>query len=92
MENNMKKSIIYLTIIIGVMGLAALFSSCQSPAVSAKLGVQIWGENCGRCHSTASPATFSDIEWDAVSMHMNIRANLTQEESRKVLEFLQSAN
>jgi len=88
----MKKSMIYSAIIVGFIAIAVIFSSCQSPAVSAKLGVQIWGENCGRCHNVASPATFSDVEWDAVSIHMNIRANLTQEESRKVLEFLQSAN
>ena len=88
----MKKSIINLIIIASIVSLAALFNSCQSPAVSAKLGVQIWGENCLRCHNTASPATLSDLEWDTAVMHMKVRANLTEEESRKVLEFLQSAN
>jgi len=88
----MKKSIIYVAIIISILALTALLNSCQSPAVSAKLGVQIWGENCLRCHNSADPATFSDVEWDVAAMHMRLRANLTAEETEKVVKFLQSAN
>ena len=34
----------------------------------------------------------SDAEWDVAMHHMRIRANLTAEEHRKILEFLKSAN
>lgn len=67
--------------------------SCRSSAVIAsQSGAQIWGANCVRCHNIASPETFSDTEWEVAAMHMQIRANLTQEETMKVVEFLQAAN
>ncbi len=60
--------------------------------VYLKSGAQIWGENCIRCHNAASPGTFTDDEWDVISMHMQDRANLTEEEIEKVIEFLKSSN
>jgi hypothetical protein len=60
--------------------------------VLQKSGAQIWAESCIRCHNTASPATFSDVEWDVLVTHMDLRAQLTEVEAKKVLEFLQSAN
>ncbi|MEQ9221248.1 MAG: hypothetical protein RLO17_24555 [Cyclobacteriaceae bacterium] len=60
--------------------------------VLQKSGVQIWAESCIRCHNTASPATFSDVEWEVALTHMKLRAQLTQLEAQKVLEFMKSAN
>ncbi|MBL1232542.1 MAG: cytochrome c [Vicingaceae bacterium] len=89
----MKKIIIISSIVAFVIALASSFNSCKpSEAILAKSGAQIWGENCVRCHNTADPSTFSDVEWDVASMHMQIRANLTADEIKKVTEFLQSAN
>lgn len=68
-------------------------TSCKpSEAVASKTGAQIWGENCVRCHNAPSPATFSDVEWEVAARHMQIRANLTPNETEKVIEFLKSAN
>lgn len=88
----MKKLTFILTIssLIAIIGYA---TSCQPSAfISAKSGAQIWGETCIRCHNVASPATFSDVEWDVATMHMQLRANLTPDEAKKVNEFLKSAN
>ena len=63
-----------------------------SVASSGKGGAQLWAENCVRCHNIRSPSTYSDAEWDVAMLHMRIRANLTAEEHRKILEFLKSAN
>ncbi|MBV6640381.1 MAG: hypothetical protein KI791_06675 [Cyclobacteriaceae bacterium] len=60
--------------------------------VLQKSGAQIWAESCIRCHNTASPSTFSDVEWDVAVSHMKLRAQLTQVEAQKVLEFMKSAN
>jgi len=85
-----------LTYILSVSCLIAIIgyaTSCKPSAmISAKSGAQIWGETCLKCHNIASPATFSDTEWDVATMHMQLRANLTPDETRKVKEFLQSAN
>ena len=59
---------------------------------SSKGSAQLWAENCVRCHNNRSPSTYSDAEWDVAMHHMRIRANLTAEESKKILEFLKSAN
>jgi nitrate/TMAO reductase-like tetraheme cytochrome c subunit len=75
------------------LALAISVQSCKPSAmVMAKTGAQIWGETCIRCHNTPSPATFSDVDWAVAGMHMQLRANLTQDETDKVIEFLQSAN
>ncbi len=57
-----------------------------------KTGVQLWSENCNRCHNAPSPTDFSDAKWETIGAHMKIRANLTDGEVDKIVEFLQSAN
>ena len=69
-----------------------LATSCVSLKVSGKSGAQLWGENCIRCHITPSPADYNDSDWETIGMHMRVRANLTAEETTKIIEFLQSAN
>lgn len=59
---------------------------------SGKGGAQLWAENCVRCHNIRSPSSYSDAQWEVAMHHMRIRANLTAEEHRKILEFLKSAN
>ncbi|MCH7625216.1 MAG: hypothetical protein IIC83_04765 [Chloroflexi bacterium] len=55
-------------------------------------GAQLWSENCVRCHNLRWPRERSDREWDLIVHHMRVRANLTAEEHRLILQFLQSAN
>ena len=57
-----------------------------------KSGAQLWGETCNRCHLAPSPADYNDTDWETISLHMRVRANLTENESKKILEFLKSAN
>ncbi|MEZ2414981.1 hypothetical protein ACA086_08440 [Muriicola sp. E247] len=57
-----------------------------------KSGAQLWGETCNRCHIAPSPADYNDTDWETISLHMRVRANLTEHESKKIEEFLKSAN
>ena len=57
-----------------------------------KSGAQLWGEACNRCHLAPSPADYNDTDWSTISLHMRIRANLTEKDSKKIEEFLKSAN
>ncbi len=66
-------------------------SCAPSKVVAAKSGVQLWSENCQRCHNTPSPTTFSPEIWETVGMHMQTRALLTEAERDKIVEFLKSA-
>lgn len=60
--------------------------------VIEKSGAQLWGETCNRCHLAPSPAAYNDTDWETISLHMRVRANLTETEITKIKEFLQSAN
>lgn len=79
-----------------VVWLIGCATSKQGDAAAAgatgKAGAQLWAENCIRCHNIRSPSNYSPAQWDAVMMHMRVRANLTPEEHKKILEFLKSGS
>jgi mono/diheme cytochrome c family protein len=97
-----------LSSLLAITALLALLTSCatyrsgqatpdshgsaESATRLAKGGAQLWAENCARCHSFRSPGSYSDAQWDIAVHHMRIRANLTAEDSRKILAFLQAGN
>ncbi len=89
----MKKYILILVSVFVIGTFLVFLNSCATTAgIAEKSGTQLWSENCVRCHSTPPSTAFSNTNWETASMHMEIRANLTAEESQKVLKFLQSAN
>jgi hypothetical protein len=55
-------------------------------------GAQLWAENCTRCHNVRPPSQYSDQQWDLIVTHMRLRANLTGQESREIIKFLQASN
>jgi mono/diheme cytochrome c family protein len=55
-------------------------------------GAQLWAENCSRCHNIRPPQSFSNAQWQTITHHMRLRANLTGQETRTITEFLQSSN
>ena len=57
-----------------------------------KSGAELWAQNCVRCHNLRSPSSFSPAQWEVVMMHMRVRANLTPEEHKKILEFLKAGS
>lgn len=59
---------------------------------AGKSGAELWANNCVRCHNFRSPASYSDAQWEVAMMHMRVRANLTAEELKAILEFLKSGN
>ncbi len=65
-------------------------ADAEEPAV--KGGAQVWTQNCMRCHNLRQPHERSDREWEAIVFHMRVRANLTAEEHRLILQFLKAAN
>jgi mono/diheme cytochrome c family protein len=55
-------------------------------------GARVYGATCGRCHNPRSPLERSDRDWVTIVNHMRVRGNLTGEEYRSVLAFLQATN
>ncbi len=54
-------------------------------------GEELWSNNCLRCHNIRPPAMYSNAQWDVIVHHMRIRANITGQEQRAIVEFLKSA-
>jgi cytochrome c1 len=87
------KKYILLSLILMLLLVTTLFSldSCAvSQQVTDKTGTQLWGENCGRCHNAPGPGEFSAVNWDIVGKHMKVRANITDAEEKKIIEYLKS--
>jgi cytochrome c553 len=85
------------TILISCVVLTSLIACAtnkQSGEAAAgttgKSGAQLWAETCIRCHNIRSPGSLSPAQWEVAMMHMRVRANLTPEQQKKILEFLKA--
>jgi cytochrome c1 len=54
-------------------------------------GEQLWSNNCLRCHNIRPPTMYGNAQWDVIVHHMRLRANITGQEQRAIVEFLKSA-
>jgi cytochrome c5 len=55
-------------------------------------GVQLWANNCARCHNARSPTEFTPIQWDTTMLHMRIQGGLTGQETKAILAYLTEAS
>lgn len=83
---------ISLLLLIISFGLFTISSCAVSKKVSEKTGTQLWGENCGRCHNPPSPGEFNSSNWDIVGRHMRIRANITEDEEKKIVDYMKNSS
>ncbi|HLY68593.1 MAG TPA: cytochrome c [Puia sp.] len=83
-----KMSVITVILFCLTIIVTSMIGCKASQVVSQKTGVQLWTENCQRCHNTPSPSSFSAEQWETIGMHMQTRALLTNEERDKIVEFL----
>ena len=83
--------IILVAMMATIFFLISMMLGCATPArIASKSGAQLWGENCQRCHNIPSPTAFKGENWEVVGTHMEVRANLTEVEKDKIVEFLKS--
>jgi cytochrome c1 len=87
-SSNIKIVSVISSILLAVVMGAHLIGCKPSQQVSAKTGVQLWAENCQRCHNAPSPASFSPEQWETIGLHMQTRALLTDQERQKIVAFL----
>ncbi len=79
------------TAIAGEQALEAIDVPVAVPPMR-KDGARAWAQNCMRCHNVRDPQERSDRQWEIIVHHMRVRANLTADEHRLILEFLKAAN
>ena len=85
----MKKKLIITIIFITAFSSMLLNSCAPTQMIAEKSGAQLWGENCNRCHNAPSMDQYTADQWDIIGTHMKIRANVTDTEIKKIVEFLQ---
>jgi cytochrome c1 len=58
-----------------------------------KSGAQLWADNCARCHNMRSRSELNHVQWKIIVHHMRGKGlYLTDAETKKIVEFLQSGN
>lgn len=85
----MKRNTIIICVTI-LMGITALIESCVSAKLTNKSGTTLWSENCQRCHNTPPSSAFTNTQWEVINTHMRQRAMLTEDEIKKITEFMQA--
>ena len=66
-------------------------SAVSSDSYMGLSGEELWSNNCLRCHNIRPPTMYNDAQWDVILHHMRLRANITGQEQRAIVEFLKSA-
>ncbi len=85
----MKKIIILLIVTAAITAITTITNSCAS-IKSAQSGSALWSNNCTRCHNSPPSSAYTNEQWEVIGTHMKIRANLTDEDAKKIVEFLKS--
>ena len=89
----MKKITGIFIALVAVIGATIIINGCAATqTVTAKTGMQLWGENCIRCHNAPPSSDYSPAQWETIGIHMKLRANLTDDETNKIVAFFKSAN
>lgn len=66
-------------------------ASAASDSYMGLSGQELWSNNCLRCHNIRPPTMYSNAQWDVIVHHMRVRANITGQEQRAIVEFLKSS-
>jgi len=66
-------------------------SAVSSDSYMGLTGEELWSNNCSRCHNIQPPTRYNNAQWDVILHHMRLRANITGQEQRAIVEFLKSA-
>jgi hypothetical protein len=65
--------------------------AASSDSYMGLTGEQLWSNNCLRCHNIRPPTMYGNAQWDVIVHHMRLRANITGQEQRAIVEFLKSS-
>src|SRR3977135_2855065 len=61
-------------------------SAVSSDSYMGLSGEELWSNNCLRCHNIRPPTIYGDAQWDVIVHHMRLRANITGQEQRAIVE------
>ena len=91
-----------LAVIAAVLAPLALITAAESkaqrtdsstnkpkPAPRKLSGAELYSMHCNRCHPERYPTERTAAQWKTILLHMRVRANLSAEQSREILKYLQ---
>jgi len=85
-------SALFLALALGGGAHAETSATTQVDSGQFARGAKAWANNCASCHNLRPASDLRDDQWRVVVAHMRIRADLTGQEARDVLKFLQESN
>ncbi len=91
MNRNGNRRLSFAAVVLFAATLAPSPADAQESEAIAE-GARVYGAMCGRCHNPRSPLERSDRDWVTIINHMRVRANMTGDQVRSVLAFLQATN
>jgi mono/diheme cytochrome c family protein len=86
------KAVVLVLILAFAGSFASAVSADEAKKGDAARGVKEWADNCARCHNIRDPKEMRDDQWKAAMFHMRVRAGLTGQQTRDILQFLQNSN
>ena len=94
MQNHFWIKLVFILTGIIFNGFSISYASKLISASSNKnmSGVQLWADNCSRCHNARSPTEFTPNQWNTIMLHMRIQGGLTGQEAKAVQEYLIEAS
>ena len=81
---------LFLILTLGV-SFTPLLQAGSAMKDDQNVGAKLWEENCQSCHNRPRPSAYSNTQWDVLIQHMRVRAKLTGNEAREVLEFIKDS-
>ena len=67
-------------------------ASDKNPKKVELTGEQLYAINCSRCHTERYPTERTEAQWKTILMHMRVRANLPEDQAKKILKYLKENN
>ncbi len=61
-----------------------------SELTAQRSGAEIWSQACGRCHLIQPTNRYTVERWEGIMVQMQMYANLTDDETEAILEFLKA--
>ena len=86
----MKNTKLKLSILFLGLALSSTLNASETKGDALK-GADVLANNCTRCHNLREPAELSNNAWKLSIQHMRVKANLTGQETRDVLAFIQES-
>ncbi len=92
----LKKISVFLSLLLMIVSITSVFEARAQGEEEVKKrelsGVDLWSQNCSRCHNVRGPQEFNDAQWDIIVSHMRVIGGIPGAQARAIAKFLQETN